>query len=120
MSRKNKHVLCVHEEDDTCRLLLEPLAQAGYDVTTTTILSTALYAAGTRNFDLFVLDRLRLDGMCVEICGKLRGMNPDTPILVYAGPPRGVEPRQLIDAGATHIVAKPHIQELISHAMKVG
>ena len=117
MSHQNKHVLCVNEDDDTCTLLLEPLAQAGYDVTTTTFLSTALYAAGTRNFDLFILDRLRLDGMCLEICGRLRGMNPETPILVYAGPPRGVEPDQLFAAGATHFVEKPQIQELISRAM---
>jgi len=120
MSHKNKHVLCLHEDDDTCTRLLEPLAQSGYDVTSTTILSTALYAAGTRNFDLFVVDRLRLDGMCLEICVKLRGMNPETPILVYAGPPRGVEPGQLMAAGATHVVAKPHMQELITHAMNVG
>ena len=120
VSHRNKHVLCVHEDEDTCQTLLEPLRREGYDVMTTTILSTALYAASTRGFDLFVVDRLRLDDMCLELSRKLRGMHPGTPIFIYAGAPRGVEAAEVLAAGATRVVAKPHIQELISYVLNLN
>lgn len=115
----SKRVLCMHEDDDTCKTLTEPLTRLGYEVTSTTSVSTALYVAATQHFDLFVIDRLGLDRVGLDICKKLRQMNPQTPILVYAGPARGVDPGRADTDCATHFVPKPDIKGLVSLVMKL-
>lgn len=41
----SKRVLCMHEDDDTCKTLTEPLTRLGHEVTSTASVSSALYVA---------------------------------------------------------------------------
>lgn len=115
----SKRVLCMHEDDDTCKTLTEPLTRLGHEVTSTASVSSALYAAATQHFDLFVIDRVGFDRVGMDVCKKLRQMNPQTPILVYAGPARGVDSGRADTDCATQFVSKPDINGLVSHVMKL-
>lgn len=115
----SKRILCVHEDDETCKTLTEPLARLGHEVTNTPSIARALYVAATQHFDLFIIDRFNLDRVGLDVCRKIRQMNPQTPILIYTGAARGVEPGDVDAVGAAYFFPKPNLKELVSHVKKL-
>lgn len=118
MSPGNRRVFCIYEDEATCQTLTEPLERLGARVTSTSSIGRAFYTAATQQFDLFIIDRSRLDRMGLDVCTKLRQSNPGTPILFFSTPTQDLTAAQAVKAGATQFVVKPDLKALVSLAMK--
>ncbi len=60
------------------------LQDCGYGVMTAGSVAEGLDLAKEITFDLYILDVRLPDGTGVELCQKLRALNPDIPILYYS------------------------------------
>lgn len=115
----NKRILCVYEDDNACKELMEQLTALKHEVTAVNSLGSALFAAATQRFDLIIMERVGLDRMGLDVCSKFRRTHPETPIIVYSRPERGFAPEQAGEAGATCFVPKPDLKTLFSRVMEL-
>jgi OmpR-family two-component system manganese-sensing response regulator len=84
MERTKARILHVDDHQDT-RLLMSALLQdCGYGILTAGTVAEGLDLAKEIKFDLFILDVRLPDGTGVELCQKLRELNPKVPILYYS------------------------------------
>jgi DNA-binding response OmpR family regulator len=60
------------------------LQDCGYGVLTAGSVAEGLELAREINFDLYILDVRLPDGTGVDLCQKLRALNPKIPILYYS------------------------------------
>ena len=86
---------------------------AGYEVTTAGSLGEALRLVFDERFDLYILDAQLTDGTGVNLCEKIREIDPHTPIMFYADDAEESQQQQAFCVGATAYVAKPHIDQLV-------
>ena len=108
-----KRILCVEDHEDTCLMLTTLLKQAGFEAQAAHTISEALQMITSYNFDLFILDKHYPDGEGVELCQTLRGIFPQTPIIIYSGDVGERYQTEAIEAGASAYVSKPYVEELV-------
>jgi CheY-like chemotaxis protein len=85
MPKKTKaRVLHVDDNQDTRLLMAAVLGDAQYGVMTAGSVSEALQLAKEIEFDLFILDIRLEDGTGIELCQKLRELQPNVGVLYYS------------------------------------
>jgi two-component system, OmpR family, response regulator len=83
-TRTRARILHVDDNQDTRLLMAAVLGDAQYGVMTAGTVAEAMQLAQEIEFDLFILDVRLTDGTGVELCQKLRGVQPDVPVLYYS------------------------------------
>ena len=83
-TRTRARILHVDDNQDTRLLMAAVLGDAQYGVMTAGTVAEAMQLAQEIQFDLFILDVRLTDGTGVELCQKLRGLQPDVPVLYYS------------------------------------
>ena len=84
MAYTRARILHVDDNQDTRLLMAAVLGDAQYGVMTAGTVAEAMQLAQEIQFDLFILDVRLTDGTGVELCQKLRGVQPDVPVLYYS------------------------------------
>jgi DNA-binding response OmpR family regulator len=77
-------ILHVDDNQDTRLLMAAVLGDANYGVMTAGGVVEAMQLANEIQYDLFILDVRLEDGTGVELCQKLREVQPDVPVLYYS------------------------------------
>lgn len=85
----------------------------GFDVTTAHDGKQASEMIECESFDLFLLDYCFPDTTAVQICAKIRAVDPFVPILIYSTLNRDVDKQQGIAAGANDYLVKPDQMNLL-------
>ena len=84
MERTKARILHVDDHQDTRLMMAALLQDCGYGVLTAGSVAEGLELAKEIAFDLYILDVRLPDGTGVELCQKLRELNPKIPILYYS------------------------------------
>ena len=85
MPKKTKaRILHVDDNQDTRLLMAAVLGDAQYGVMTAGTVSEAMQLANEIEFDLFILDIRLEDGTGIELCQKLREVQPNVGVLYYS------------------------------------
>ena len=108
MSSPKPRILCVDDNEDTSYLLGLMLSHAGYEVAAASSVSETLTLAGSEVFDLYLLDQGLPDGTGVELCGRLRELAPQTPVVFFSGSEMESVRRRGLEAGALAYLIKPN------------
>jgi DNA-binding response OmpR family regulator len=66
-----------------------------------------LSAVERHSFDLYFLDNWLAGASGVELCRKLREVDPHTPILIYSGAAQDSDKKAAFEAGAQGYLVKP-------------
>lgn len=108
-------ILLIEDDEDIASLLKLHLGDSGYDVSHEMTGPRGLERAQESSWDLIILDLMLpgLDGM--EICRRVRGDDPDVPILMLTA--RGEEIDKILgfEVGADDYLTKPFsIRELLA------
>jgi PleD family two-component response regulator len=69
--------------------------------------AAALHEAGTKMFDLYILNRFFSDASGLSLCRQLRQSYPHKPIILYSTEAVLSEPQEALDAGASLYVSRP-------------
>jgi len=83
------------------------LGDAQYGVMTAGTVAEAMQLAGDIQFDLFILDVRLTDGTGVELCQKLRGVQPDVPVLYYSAYADDAQQQQALAVCGDAYLRKP-------------
>src|SRR3979411_2723104 len=84
MERTKARILHVDDHQDTRLMMAALLQERGYGVLTAGSVGEGLQLAKDIDFDLYILDVRLPDGTGVQLCQKLREMDPGIPILYYS------------------------------------
>ena len=107
MSARARRILCVDDHADTCFMLQTLFGQAGCEVTSAATVAEAMRLAESQSFDLFILDMRFPDGSGVEMCRRLRELQPHAPVVFYTGAAYDSDRQDALDAGAQDYLVKP-------------
>lgn len=78
------HILHVDDDPDVRLLMAGSLQEFGYVVLTAGTVAEALQLAKDLKFNLCILDVRLPDGTGIELCQRLRHLQPDVPIIYYS------------------------------------
>jgi len=78
------HILHVDDDPDVRLLMAGSLQEFGYVVLTAGTVAEALQLAKNLKFSLCILDVRLPDGTGIELCQRLRTLQPDVPIVYYS------------------------------------
>ncbi len=83
-SENKRRILCAEANDDVSDLIRLMLERKGYEVVAVPTVSACLSAASAGRFDLYILNDSYIDGDSIELCQKLRALDPSTPVLLFS------------------------------------
>jgi DNA-binding response OmpR family regulator len=111
-----RRILCVEDDRDTCEVLR--FVMTDFDLTTVSSVAAAEALLESEPFDIFVLDNWLPDGSGVELCERIRRLDPTSPIIFTSA----IGQRQDIDlamnAGADRYLVKPYEPEALVQTVK--
>ncbi len=100
-------ILYIEDDEDTRELVTYLLARSNYKVVPAENYDNALLLAQANLFDLYLIDNWVSGGSGIDLCKKLRELNPWTPILFYSGAAYERDKQQAFAAGAQGYLVKP-------------
>lgn len=83
MESYKKRLLCVDDDDDSCKLVRAVLDDL--EIVPAHTLAEGLLRATTEKFDLFLIDYHLPDGTGFELATMLCGLHAETPIVFFSG-----------------------------------
>jgi CheY-like chemotaxis protein len=107
MAYTRARILHVDDNQDTRLLMAAVLGDAQYGVMTAGTVAEAMQLAQEIQFDLFILDVRLTDGTGVELCQKLRGVQPDVPVLYYSAYAEDAQQQQALAVCGDAYLRKP-------------
>ena len=107
METRQHHVLYIEDHEDTRELVTLVLAERNYRVTTGSTIVDALRLAHEHHFDLYMLDSLLPDGSGIDLCKRLRELDPGIPIMFFSGAAYDADRETAINSGAQGYLIKP-------------
>ncbi|HEV7857452.1 MAG TPA: response regulator [Pyrinomonadaceae bacterium] len=107
MPPDKRRILCAETHEDTCSLITLLLERQGHEVKTGNSIGQCLELASHERFDLYLLDDSYPDGTSIELCKKLRALDPQTPILFFSSACFEKDIREGLEAGAQAYLTKP-------------
>ena len=84
MEGKKAHILHVDDDPDIRLLMAGSLSEFGYTVVTAGTVVEAIQLAKEIPFSLCILDVRLPDGTGIELCQRLRKLQPGVPIVYYS------------------------------------
>ena len=118
MPRQARRVLCVEDDEETCKMLSSLLGLINCETSTAETVAEALDKIATERFDLYLLDNWLPGGSGVELCRKIRETDTSTPIIFYSGAALDSEREEALAAGAQAYLVKPLDVSLIVETVK--
>src|SRR5262245_41487016 len=112
---QKKRILFV--EDDERLFGIVSLSLNGYRIVTARDFTEGLRLARQHYFDLYILDHNLPDGTGVELCRRIRGFDPYTPVIFVSGGTCESEVREGLIAGAQIYITKPSSPDVIEWAV---
>jgi DNA-binding response OmpR family regulator len=100
-------ILYTEDDADTRELVSFVLTTSNCKVTLADSDEKALLLAETIKFDLYVIDNWLRGGSGIELCKKLRELDPGTPILFYSGAAFDRDKQEALASGAQAYLTKP-------------
>jgi DNA-binding response OmpR family regulator len=100
-------ILYTEDDADTRDLVSYVLTISNCKVTLADSDEKALLLAQTNQFDLYVIDNWLPGGSGIDLCKKLRQLDPDTPILFYSGAAYDRDIQEALASGAQGYLTKP-------------
>ncbi|HOW64172.1 MAG TPA: PAS domain S-box protein [Candidatus Paceibacterota bacterium] len=111
-----QHVLVIDDEASLVLMGRKMLLRLGYRVTscTSSIEALDLFRTRPQSFDLIITDQTmpRLTGC--ELIGKIREIEPHTPVVLMTGFHAGVTSEKLAALGIHHLMMKPYTMETLA------
>jgi DNA-binding response OmpR family regulator len=103
-------ILLIDDDLDSCQMmsLLLTLENKNYHVFSAKTAREALALMAVEQFDIYILDCLLPDMPGVELCGKVRRTDKETPILFYSGMATDDYIKNAKAAGANEYLVKPN------------
>lgn len=113
----NMRVLVVDDDPVVLASCRRILAAEGYEVTCSSSVGDALEVLGRQEFDLLLVDVImpELDG--IQLIGRVRRSQAQTPILAMSGYPTPETVSSGMSVGATHFIAKPFTPQELTAAV---
>lgn len=102
-----RRVLCAEPHEDTCAFIHSLLTREGHEVRTAGTVRECLELAAREHFDLYMVDDDYVDGSNLELCKRLRTLNPQTPILFFSSDAFEEDRERAFAAGANSYLTKP-------------
>ncbi|HWB80449.1 MAG TPA: sigma-54 dependent transcriptional regulator [Nannocystaceae bacterium] len=113
----NARVLIVDDDENTCELLEATLGGQGFTVVSESSAEAALSRLTEEDFDAMLTD-IHMDGIDgIELCGRVRALRPDLPVLVVTGQASMDAAVSALRAGAYDFITKPIDVELLGPAI---
>lgn len=100
-------ILHVDDHQDTRLIIAALLNDLGYGVMTAGSCTEGLALAREIKYDLFILDARLPDGTGIELCQKLRELQPAVPIMYYSAYGDDAEHRAAINTCGDAYLKKP-------------
>lgn len=100
-------ILYTEDDADTRELVSYVLTTSNCKVTLADSDAKALLLAETIKFDLYVIDNWLREGSGIELCKKLRELDPGPPILFYSGAAFDRDKQEAFASGAQAYLTKP-------------
>src|SRR5918997_4981929 len=101
MSEGQRRILCAESNKDVGDLIALMLTRKGYEVESVQTAADCLKLAATDRFDLYILNDTYIDADSLDLCRRLRELDPSTPVLLFSlessGPQR--QRRQAVETG---------------------
>jgi CheY-like chemotaxis protein len=94
-------VLLVEDHHDIRTTISSALDHSGFTVTGVESHAAALHQVEAGDFDAFLINRLCPDGIGLALCRQLRGLYPQTPIVMYSTATLKITQEQRLQAGAS-------------------
>jgi len=110
-------ILYAEDNNDCSEMMKVLLGFSGIEVITAMTIADAWMLARSENFDLFLLDSHFPDGNGLELCSKLHGFAPHTPIFIYSGLAYQTDKNNGFAAGADEYLVKPEIENLLKRIL---
>ena len=112
-------VLVVDDEPMVLAFVEEALKKLGYQVLTATDGQQAyeVYSSHANNIDKVLLDMVMPGTTGLEVCRRLRGINPKVKVILSSGYSSGEVAQEARLAGATGFIGKPYSLEELSWAL---
>ena len=101
------HILYVEDDEDIRDLVTFVLVRGDFDVVAARDYEDALLLAREGRFDLYLIDNWLVGGSGIELCRRLRELDPRTPVLFYSGAAYERDKQQAFAAGAQGYLVKP-------------
>jgi two-component system OmpR family response regulator len=99
MPEGKRRILCAESNRDVGDLIALMLTRQGYEVESVQTAAECLKVAATDRFDLYILNDTYIDADSLELCRRLREMDPVTPVLLFSLESSGPRRRQAVEAG---------------------
>ncbi|MBC8068119.1 MAG: sigma-54-dependent Fis family transcriptional regulator [Deltaproteobacteria bacterium] len=113
----NARVLIVDDDENTCELLEATLGGQGFSVFSESSAEAALSRLTEEDFDAMLTD-IHMDGIDgIELCGRVRAIRPDLPVMVVTGQASMDAAVAALRAGAYDFITKPIDVELLGPAI---
>ena len=100
-------ILCVEDDVESREMMTILLGAGGCEVVTASGTTDALNLATKDRFALIILDNWLEMGSGVELCKKIRGFDPQTPIVFYSAAAYEADVQRAMKAGAQYYFTKP-------------
>ena len=100
-------ILYTEDDADTRELVSTVLTMSNCKVTLADSDDKALLLARTNQFDLYLIDNWIPGGSGIDLCKKLRALDPGTPILFYSGAAFERDKQEAFASGAQAYLTKP-------------
>ncbi len=100
-------ILIVDDDSDACELLEMSLMRHGFAVTTSTSAERALDLVATHDFDVVLTDLSMPSMSGLDLCERVLGTRPDTPVVVITGQGSLEAAVGAIRVGAYDFITKP-------------
>ena len=84
MPERKRRILCAESNKDVGDLIALMLGQKGYEVETVRTAADCVKLASTDRFDLYILNDTYIDADSLELCRRLRELDPVTPVLLFS------------------------------------
>lgn len=107
-----KRIILHVEDDPDVRLLIAASLQAfGYIVVTAGTIAEGMQLARDLRFDLCILDVRLPDGSGIDLCRRLRDLQPKVPILYYSAYASDSEQKEALSVCGDAYLKKPVLAE---------
>jgi len=105
-------ILYAEDDKDTCLMTRILLGHSGIEVETARTIESAVRKAKNGEFQAYLLESRFRDGSGLQLCRRLREINPHVPVVFYSG--EGLLTGQKIGlaAGAAAYLVKPDIDSI--------
>ena len=112
------HIVVIDDDPTTCELLRDALARLSSKVSTFTSARAALELVAAEDVDIVVTDLGMPDMSGIEVCERVIGTRPDTPVVVLTGQGNLEAAVAALRAGAFDFLTKPIDLKLLDLAME--